>query len=80
MKNGRIDDIRIGAASLRDRPTRLTATENALHNQPINPETIAAARAALLTEAQPIDDIRSTAKYRTTVAANLIEEFLSQLK
>jgi CO/xanthine dehydrogenase FAD-binding subunit len=80
MKNGRIDDIRIGAASLRDRPTRLTATENALHNQPINPETIAAARAALLTESHPIDDIRSTAKYRTTVAANLIEEFLSQLK
>jgi CO/xanthine dehydrogenase FAD-binding subunit len=79
MKNGRIDDIRIGAASLRDRPTRLTVTESALHNQSITPETIAAARAALLTEAQPIDDIRSTAKYRTTVAANLIEEFLRLL-
>ena len=35
--------------------------------------------AALLTEARPIDDIRSTAKYRAAVAANLLEEFLRQL-
>ena len=45
----------------------------------ITPATIAAARAAILTEARPIDDIRSTAKYRATVAANLLEEFLRTL-
>ena len=33
----------------------------------------------LLGEAQPIDDIRSTARYRATVAANLLEEFLRSL-
>ena len=76
MNNGIIEDIRIGAASLRDVPTRLTATEQSLLNQPITPETIAAARAALITETLPIDDIRSTAKYRAAVAANLLEEFL----
>jgi CO/xanthine dehydrogenase FAD-binding subunit len=76
MNNGLIEDIRIGAASLRDRPTRLTATEQALLNQPINAKTIAAARAALTSESLPIDDIRSTAKYRAAVAANLLEEFL----
>jgi len=37
------------------------------------------ARAALATDARPIDDIRSTARYRATVAANLLEEFLAQL-
>jgi CO/xanthine dehydrogenase FAD-binding subunit len=79
MKNGVIEDIRIGAASLRDRPTRLTATEQALLNQPITPQTIAAARTALTSESLPIDDIRSTAKYRAAVAANLLEEFLSSL-
>jgi CO/xanthine dehydrogenase FAD-binding subunit len=79
MNDGFIEDIRIGAASLREYPTRLTATERSLLNQPITPATIAAARAAALTEARPIDDIRSTAKYRATVAANLLEEFLHTL-
>jgi CO/xanthine dehydrogenase FAD-binding subunit len=77
--NGIIEDIRIGAASLRETPTRLTATERSLLNQPIAPETIAAARAAILSETLPIDDIRSTAKYRAAVAANLLEEFLRTL-
>ena len=79
MNNGLIEDIRIGAASLRDRPCRLTATEQSLLNQPITPTTIATARATLATETLPIDDIRSTAKYRAAVAANLFEEFLQQL-
>jgi CO/xanthine dehydrogenase FAD-binding subunit len=79
MENNRIADIRIGAASLLETPTRCTATEQSLLNQPITPATIAAARAALATEARPIDDIRSTAKYRAAIAANLLEEFLHTL-
>jgi CO/xanthine dehydrogenase FAD-binding subunit len=77
--NGLITDIRIGAASLRETPARLIATEQSLLNQPITPETIAAARACILSETLPIDDIRSTAKYRGAVAANLVEEFLHTL-
>jgi CO/xanthine dehydrogenase FAD-binding subunit len=79
MNNGIIEDIRIGAASLRDRPARLTATEQTLLNQPITAQTVAAARKALASETLPIDDIRSTARYRATVAANLLEEFLRSL-
>jgi CO/xanthine dehydrogenase FAD-binding subunit len=78
--NGVIQDIRIGAASLRETPARLTTTEQSLLNQPITAQTIAASRATIQTEARPIDDIRSTAKYRATVAANLLEEFLVTLK
>ncbi len=74
-----VTDIRIAAASLADRPLRSTATEQALLNRPLTPETIAAAREALQAEARPIDDIRSTAKYRAAVAANLLEDFLRQL-
>ena len=78
-----IADIRIGAASLRETPARCTAAEQALINQPITPATLPAlirnARAALASEARPIDDIRSTARYRATVAANLLEEFLTSL-
>ena len=54
-------------------------TEQSLIHQPITPATIAAARAVILTETLPIDDIRSTAKYRASVAANLLEEFLRTL-
>jgi CO/xanthine dehydrogenase FAD-binding subunit len=79
VENNLITDIRIGAASLREVPTRCPAAEQALLNQPLTPGTIAAARAALIAEARPIDDIRSTARYRASIAANLLEEFLHQL-
>lgn len=78
-ENGIITDIRLGAASLREIPTRLTATEQSLTNQSVTVTTIAAARAAILSETRPIDDIRSTARYRASVAANLLEEFLRTL-
>ena len=75
--------IRIGAASLADRPLRCTQTEAALANASLAPDsleqTIRRARAALAAEARPIDDIRSTAKYRAAVACNLLEEFLRSL-
>ncbi len=77
-------DIRVGAASLADRPLRCTATEAALKGRSLAPErieqTVRAARAALAAEAKPIDDIRSTARYRSAVAANLLEEFLRGLE
>ena len=80
VENDHIADIRLGAASLRETPTRCTATEAALRNQPVTQATIAAARAALATEARPIDDIRSTATYRTAVALNILEQLLQTLE
>ncbi len=84
MPNGqRLDDIRIGAASLADRPVRCLTTEDALRGRSLAAEeleeTVRVGRAALAKEAKPIDDIRSTAMYRTAVAANLLEEFLRQI-
>jgi xanthine dehydrogenase iron-sulfur cluster and FAD-binding subunit A len=83
MESGKVKSVRIAAASLRDTPARMTATEAALLGQPITAatitQTIAAARKALLDEVKPIDDIRSTATYRAQVAANLLEEFIEQL-
>jgi CO/xanthine dehydrogenase FAD-binding subunit len=76
VDNGHIADIRIGAASLREYPARLTSTEQLLVGKAVTAATIATARAAVLAEVRPIDDIRSTARYRATVAANLLEEFL----
>jgi xanthine dehydrogenase small subunit len=69
-------EVRIGAASLAAFPSRLYKTEAAVEGRPITRETIRDAREALMAEAAPIDDIRSTAVYRKCVAANLVEEFL----
>jgi CO/xanthine dehydrogenase FAD-binding subunit len=83
LDGDKIVDIRLGAASLTDRPVRCAAAEAALLNASIAPAdidtTVRSARAALATEAHPIDDIRSTAKYRAAVAANLLEEFIRSL-
>ena len=74
-----ISEIRLAAASLAPFPTRLVKTEAALLGQPINKVTTESACRALLAEAQPIDDIRSTAEYRKRVAVNLLSEFLREL-
>jgi CO/xanthine dehydrogenase FAD-binding subunit len=76
IDGGTVRDVRVAAASLRETPSRLEATEQVLLDRPINAGTIAQARAALIGETRPIDDIRSTAAYRSAVAANLLEEFL----
>ena len=80
LEDGVIGEIRIAAASLAAFPARLYMTESALLGQPIDARTIESARKALLAEAKPIDDIRSTAEYRKRVAANLLEEFLIELR
>ena len=80
LKEGQMSEIRVAAASLAPFPVRLVQVETALLGQPINSITIQPARAALLAEATPIDDIRSTATYRRQVGANLLEEFLIKLR
>jgi CO/xanthine dehydrogenase FAD-binding subunit len=72
-------EIRLAASSLAAFPTRLIETETALLGKSVTRDTIQSARQALLAEAKPIDDIRSTAAYRKGVAVNLLEEFLRQL-
>jgi CO/xanthine dehydrogenase FAD-binding subunit len=83
LEDQTITEIRLAAASLADRPIRLYATESSLTQASLAPEhfnaTLRHARAALASESHPIDDIRSTARYRSTVAANLLEQFLRTL-
>ena len=80
LENGVIQEIRLGAASLAPFPTRLPQTEAALLGQAVRPDTMQSAHRALFAEVKPIDDIRSTAEYRRRVAANLLDEFLLQLR
>jgi CO/xanthine dehydrogenase FAD-binding subunit len=79
VESGIVREIRLAAASLAAFPTRLYRTEDTLPGRRVTKETMRAARNALLAEALPIDDIRSTAEYRRRVAANLLQEFLLEL-
>ena len=74
-----VDDIRIAVGSVAPIPLRLTEVERTVIGKPIEPELLQSARktAAAI---QPIDDIRSTGKYRAAVTANLVAEFLEQLR
>jgi CO/xanthine dehydrogenase FAD-binding subunit len=78
LNDGVINEIRLAAASLAPFPVRLLEAERALVGKRITTDAIQSARAALLAEATPIDDIRSTAEYRRSVGANLLEEFLNE--
>jgi CO/xanthine dehydrogenase FAD-binding subunit len=78
VEGGMISEIRVAAASLAPFPARLYQTETVLLGKPIDSRAIESAREALLAEAKPIDDIRSTAEYRKRVAVNLVAEFLHE--
>ena len=79
IENGTVYDIRIALGSVAPVVFRAVNTETALRGKHIAPEIIAGAKGVLAREIAPIDDIRSTARYRLRVAQNLLEEFLIQI-
>jgi CO/xanthine dehydrogenase FAD-binding subunit len=79
MENGAIHDVRIALGSVAPVVQRAIKTEDALRGNKITASMIAATKETLVREIAPIDDIRSTSRYRLRVAQNLLGEFLSQL-
>src|SRR5579863_1101373 len=77
--NGVIEDVRIAAGSVAPVPLRLRGTEEILRGKMLDREFVRSARKAAMAEVQPIDDIRSTAAYRSAVLGNLVVEFLERL-
>jgi len=75
-----IRDIRIVLGSVAPTVLRCVETEAALRGQRLNSFAIDAAKAELSREIVPIDDMRSTARYRLRVAQNLLGDFLQQIK
>ena len=76
MKGDKVSDVRIALGSVSPTPLRATRTEAALRGKRLDDRTITAATDVLISEIAPIDDVRSTARYRTRVAVNLLREFL----
>jgi CO/xanthine dehydrogenase FAD-binding subunit len=79
LRDGKIADIRLAAGSVAPIPIRLTVTENVLRGHAITESLVETCRLAVADDIRPIDDIRSTAKYRIAVLGNLVAEFLTSL-
>ncbi|MEO8207812.1 MAG: FAD binding domain-containing protein, partial [Chloroflexota bacterium] len=75
---GRWERVRVALGSVAATPIRAHATEHALEGQALTVAWAATAAETLAGELQPIDDIRSTADYRRTVAARILHRMLRE--
>ncbi|MGD0957976.1 MAG: FAD binding domain-containing protein [Candidatus Acidiferrales bacterium] len=80
LESGVVHDVRIAVGSVAPVPLRLAETERILDRKPVEPSIVALARRTAAGEIRPIDDIRSTARYRAAVVSNLVAEFLEKLR
>jgi CO/xanthine dehydrogenase FAD-binding subunit len=79
MENRHIADVRIALGSVAPTVVRCVKTEEFLRTTgALTPAAVIMAQGILASEIAPIDDFRSTAKYRRRVAQNLLAEFLSR--
>ncbi len=79
LAGGIIDDLRFAVGSVAPIPMRLTETEQIVKGNRIDSHLIQLAKTAASAEVRPIDDVRSTSRYRAAVVGNLVAEFLEQL-
>jgi len=76
---GRIADVRIALGSVAPTVLRAVETEKTLRGEKLSPAVLHAAQEVLAREIAPIDDMRSTSRYRRDVAQNLLAEFCEAL-
>ena len=79
MEDGVVREVRIGLGAVAPTVVLAHETMKALLGQRPDAALEAAARQAMARDARPIDDIRSTAHYRATVAANVAATFVRSL-
>lgn len=77
LDGDRVVSARVALGAVANRPIRLAAVEAAVAGQRLGATAAEAAREALRSAIQPIDDVRSTAAYRRQVAENLVARFFS---
>jgi CO/xanthine dehydrogenase FAD-binding subunit len=79
LRGSDVEDVRIAFGSVAPTVVRASATEAVIRGRGLTPTTAVAAVDALATDIAPIDDIRSTARYRAFVARQLLLDFLKSL-
>ncbi len=79
LTDGMVEDIRLAMGSVAPVPLRLTGTERILKGKRIDARLVQLARTTATSEVHPIDDVRSSARYRAAVVGNLVAEYLEHL-
>jgi CO/xanthine dehydrogenase FAD-binding subunit len=79
IEAGRIANVRIAVGSVAPTVLRADETEKILRGEKPTPVIVDAAQEILAREIAPIDDMRSTARYRLRVAQNLLAEFCERI-
>jgi OHCU decarboxylase len=79
IEDGMIQDVRIAVGSVAPTPIRLFETERLLRRKPVDASLARAAGESAAAEVRPIDDLRSTSRYRAAVVRNLVFEFIQGL-
>jgi CO/xanthine dehydrogenase FAD-binding subunit len=79
LAGGRVEEAALALGSVAPTVVRCHGTEEVLRGALLDEATRARAREALGQEIAPIDDLRSSARYRRRVSENLLEEFLRRL-
>ena len=78
VEAGRIADIRLAFGSVAPTVVRALDTESMMRCAALDQRALDRAGVALLAELIPIDDVRSTADYRRTVAARVLHRLVRE--
>jgi OHCU decarboxylase len=79
LADGMVEDVHIALGSVAPVPLRLKQTEKTVKGKRLDSDLLLLAKNTAVAEIRAIDDIRSTARYRSAVAGNLVVEFLKGL-
>ena len=71
--------VRAFAGSIAERTIELSALQGLVGTRPDRAALVAAARESALTDARPMDDVRSTERYRRAVLARVLASSLAEL-
>jgi CO/xanthine dehydrogenase FAD-binding subunit len=78
--NGKFSAVRVAMGSVAPTPLRARHVEAALEGKALDAPTIAAAVAATVDDAKPIDDVRASAWYRGHLVRVFVEEVLNEVR
>jgi CO/xanthine dehydrogenase FAD-binding subunit len=79
LSEGRVTGMRVALGSVAPTVFRAVKTEQVLSGEKLTRACVVEALETLGREISPIDDVRSTARYRLRVAQNLLAEFCNSL-
>jgi xanthine dehydrogenase small subunit len=78
IEDGAVTEARVAFGGMAGIPARAPGCEAALTGRPWTEATVEAAAQALAQDYQPLDDLRGSAAYRRTVAANLLRRLWAE--